>query len=61
MYQTSFDFLDSPNTTSATTYKIMWCRTFPTSTIYMNRSSEDTDNNDRTRCPSSIMVQEIAA
>ena len=54
-------FLDSPNTTSATTYKVMWCRTFSTSTIYMNRASEDTDNDDRTRCPSSIMVQEIAA
>ena len=54
-------FLDSPNTTSATTYKIMWCRTYATSTIYMNQASEDTDNNDRTRCPSSIMVQEVAA
>ena len=54
-------FLDSPNTTSATTYKIMWCRTYTTSTIYMNRSSEDTNNNDRTRVPSSIMVQEVAA
>ena len=54
-------FLDSPNTTSATTYKIMWCRTYTTNPIYMNRASEDTDNNDRTRVPSSIMVQEIAA
>ena len=54
-------FLDSPNTTSATTYKVQWCRTFSTSTIYMNRASEDTNNDDRTRCPSSLMVQEVAA
>ena len=53
-------FLDSPNTTSATTYKVMWCRTYSTSTIYMNRASEDTNNDDRTRCPSSITVQEVA-
>ena len=53
-------FLDSPNTTSATTYKVMWCRTYSTSTIYMNRASEDTDNDDRTRVPSSILVQEVA-
>ena len=54
-------FLDSPNTTSATTYKVQWCRTYSTSTIYMNRASEDTDNDDRTRVPSSILVQEVAA
>ena len=54
-------FLDSPNTTSATTYKVMWCRTYSTSTIYMNRASEVTDNDDRTRVPSSILVQEVAA
>ena len=53
-------FLDSPNTTSATTYKVQWCRTYSTSTIYMNRASEDTDNDDRTRVPSSILVQEVA-
>ena len=54
-------FLDSPNTTSATTYKVMWCRTYQTSTIYMNRAAEDTNNDDRTRVPSSITVQEVAA
>ena len=54
-------FLDSPNTTSATTYKVQWCRTYSTNTIYMNRASEDTDNDDRTRVPSSILVQEVAA
>ena len=54
-------FLDSPNTTSATTYKVQWFRTYSTSKIYMNRASEDTDNDDRTRVPSSILVQEVAA
>ena len=53
-------FLDSPNTTSATTYKVQWCRTYSTNTIYMNRASEDTDDDDRTRVPSSILVQEVA-
>ena len=54
-------FLDSPNTTSATTYKVMWCRTYSTYAIFMNRAYEDTDNDDRTRVPSSITVQEVAA
>ena len=54
-------FLDSPYTTSATTYKVQWCRTYQTSTIYMNRAAEDTNNDDRTRVPSSITVQEVAA
>jgi len=53
-------FLDSPNTTSATTYKVMWCRTYSTYAIFMNRAYEDTDNDDRTRVPSSITVQEVA-
>ena len=61
MVNCSAVFLDSPNTTSATTYKIDWARPFASSQIYLNRPSEDYDNNDRARAPSSILVQEVAA
>ena len=54
-------FLDSPATTSATTYKITWCRTYTTYPIYMNKSYEDDDSDDRTRPPSSILVMEVSA
>ena len=57
---TTFNFLDSPNTTSATTYKIaMRCATAGTS--YVNRSHRDTDgvNNDP-RVSSTITVMEVA-
>jgi hypothetical protein len=55
----SFTFLDSPATTSATTYKLQiyvnggW-------TIYLNRSSTDTDNTVYNRSASTITVMEIA-
>ena len=56
-------FLDSPATTSATTYKVMWTQTFDSSGeyAYINRSYDDNDNDDRNRCASSITVMEIAA
>ena len=38
----SFTFLDSPNTTSAVTYKIQW-QGEGTPTIYINRAQSDTD------------------
>ncbi len=56
-------FLDSPSTTSATTYKVQWCHTFGGSGdgCWLNRSYEDNDSVDRNRCASSITVQEVAA
>ena len=58
----SATFLDSPNTTSATTYKIQWCSTFASGNFYLNRSDTDSgSNNDRARAASSITVMEIAA
>tara|TARA_A100001391_G_scaffold57111_1_gene34884 strand:- start:803 stop:1378 length:576 start_codon:yes stop_codon:yes gene_type:complete len=56
-------FLDSPSTTSATTYKVQWCHTFGGSgdNCWLNRSYEDNDNDDRVRGASSITVQEVAA
>ena len=56
-------FLDSPSTTSATTYKVQWTQTFSSSgeSMYINRSYDDNDSDDRNRCASSITVMEIAA
>jgi hypothetical protein len=52
-------FLDSPATTSATTYKIQIQAYL--STAYVNRSQVDTDNNAYFRGMSSITVMEISA
>ncbi|AAX44217.1 tail fiber protein [Prochlorococcus phage P-SSP7] len=56
-------FLDSPSTTSATTYKVQWTQTYSSSgeSMYINRSYVDNDVDDRNRCASSITVQEVAA
>ena len=52
-------FLDSPNTTSATTYNAQW-RTGYTGTFWLNRSARDTDNADYDgRSASSITVMEV--
>ena len=62
MHTESATFLDSPSTTSATTYKVQWCQTYGGSSdgFYLNRSQQDTDNNDRARAASSITVMEVA-
>ena len=55
-------YLDSPNTTSETTYKVQWAKTYDVTPIYINYSgNDDGDYNDRTRVASSILVQEVAA
>ena len=56
-------FLDSPSTTSATTYKVQWTQAYASSGeyVYINRSYDDNDADDRNRCASSITVMEIAA
>ena len=56
-------FLDSPSTTSATTYKVQWCHTFGGSSdgCYLNRPHTESDNDDRVRGASSITVKEGAA
>jgi hypothetical protein len=51
-------FLDSPATTSATTYKVQ-CQVNAV-TGYVNRSGPDQDDVFRARTPSSITVMEIA-
>jgi len=52
-------FLDSPSTTSATTYKV---QSYSTSqTFYLNRTSSYSDNNHRLHGISTITVMEIGA
>jgi hypothetical protein len=55
-------FLDSPATTSSTTYKIQWRKPYDngSTAIYLNRSYDDSDSNDRPRGSSSITVMEIS-
>ena len=54
-------FLDSPSTTSATTYKIQIRNGNSAGTLYINRTPDDTDNVVFPRATSSITVMEIAA
>ena len=55
----SVNFLDSPATTSATTYKVQMYA--PSSTGYVNRTYADIDASYTVRTASSITVMEIAA
>ena len=54
-------FLDSPSTTSATTYSIQVRTNVAAQTAYVNRTATDTDNAGFPRLPSSITVMEISA
>jgi hypothetical protein len=53
-------WLDSPSTTSATTYKLQW-RAQGGGTHYLNRTANDADNTGYTRSASTITVMEIGA
>ena len=54
----SFQFLDSPNTTSATTYKLQIWATG--GTAYLNRMGVDSDNATYGRSASSIIASEVS-
>jgi hypothetical protein len=54
-------FLDSPATTSATTYKLQLVSGYAGQTVYIGRSYLDSDDLGQSRYPSSITVMEIAA
>jgi len=56
----AFNFLDSPSTTSATTYKIQFARLDPQGTVYVNRSTTDSNSVITGRTASTITVMEIA-
>ena len=53
----SLNFLDSPATTSATTYKMQGF--VNTGTFYLNRSAADTDNANNQRTAANITVMEV--
>ena len=58
MSGSSFNFLDSPATTSSTTYKIQFIT--DTATTYINRTAGDVDASYTGRTQSTITVMEIA-
>jgi hypothetical protein len=61
-YQSSYGvLLDSPNSTSALTYKIEVQAQENAGTFYINRTNNDNDNNSAPRAASFITVMEIAA
>ena len=57
----SGSFLDSPATTSSTTYKIQLAMTAGAGSAYINLTSQDSDNSNQIRMASTITVMEIAA
>lgn len=57
----SGNFLDSPATTSSTTYKIQVAMAAGSGTAYINRTMQDADNANQIRMASTITVMEIAA
>jgi hypothetical protein len=58
--QIYISFLDSPSTTSATTYQLQLINDRDTETIYVNRGQYDGDTSQTFRNASSITVMEIA-
>ena len=58
----ALDYLDSPNTTSATTYKIRVSALDNTGSVYMNRGSDsDSDATNVARMVSTITLMEVVA
>jgi len=57
----SGSFLDSPATTSSTTYKIQAAMTAGSGDCYINRTMQDADNANQIRMSSQIIVMEISA
>jgi hypothetical protein len=59
----SFSFIDSPNTTSSTTYSVKGLVTTVTAgnSLFINRSRTDNDNSGFSRAISTITVMEVAA
>ena len=55
-------YLDSPSSTSALTYKLMWAQAVPGggNTSYLNRSATDTDAASYMRSASTITLMEIS-
>ena len=62
MYQVSFNFLDTAGSTDTLIYRAAYFNhSGGTRTLYINRSSDDLNNNDYTRGASWIQALEISA
>jgi len=57
----SGNFLDSPATTSSTTYKIQLAMTAGSGSAYINQTQQDADSSNQIRMASTITVMEISA
>jgi len=57
----NFEFLDSPSSTSALTYKVQWASTYQDYTSYINRPHDTVDDDYSIFTSSSITVYEVAA
>ena len=57
----SFQLLDSPNTTSATTYKLQMRSAYASKSVYVNRTHHNGDEVYHGRSASTITVMEVAA
>ena len=53
------DFLDSPNTTSATVYRLAYASDYSNAFVYIGKSQDDANAIYRPRTPSSITVMEV--
>jgi hypothetical protein len=60
MNSSAFEFLDSPSSTSALTYKIQLASNVSGQTSSVNRWHNDLDSNTRIRGVSTITVMEVA-
>jgi hypothetical protein len=60
IFQGSANFLDSPATTSATTYSVRIASSNASGAVYVNRSFGDQDQAVRSRTASSITLMEVA-
>jgi len=60
IWNVTCNYLDSPNTTSATTYKAQFRSGWTNTYAYINRSGNDGDNAGGARTMSTITVMEIA-
>ena len=60
-YAASFQFLDSPSTTSATTYKLQMRSAYASKAVYLNRTHHNGDERYHGRSASTITVMEVAA
>ena len=59
--QAAFNFLDSPNTTSATTYKLQMASTYDSYYAYLNRTANNINAAYTHNGTSTITLMEVAA